>query len=80
MTNIQVEIPDSLYRSAREMAEREGVPLEQLCSLALAQALGAWISQSNIVHKGAKPVSREDFLAVMKKVPHNPPGPGDEIL
>jgi hypothetical protein len=40
MITIRAEIPDSLYRSACELAEEDGIPLEQLAGFAIAQALG----------------------------------------
>lgn len=66
MTTIQIEVPEAIYKQAVELAEKESVPVERLVSLALAQALGAWRSES-IITERAKRGSREKFLAVMAK-------------
>jgi hypothetical protein len=68
MTTIQAEVPDGIYRQAVELAQKEKVPVERLVSLALAQALGAWASESIIALRG-KRGSREKFLAVLAKAP-----------
>jgi len=67
-----------MTRSAREMAE-EGIPLGQFAGLALAHALGEWMSQSNLVSKRSKRGTREKFLAAMDKIPNNPPRSEDEL-
>ena len=55
-----------------ELAEKENVPVERLVSLALAQALGAWRSES-IIAERARRGSREKFLAVLAKAPDAEP-------
>ena len=79
MTSIQAELPDSLYRSARELAEQEGIPLDRLISLAVAQAIGAWMSQRDLIQERAKRGRREKFLAALSKVPDVSPQAGDEL-
>ena len=51
--------------------------VERLLSLALAQAMGAWQTES-IIAERAKRGSREKFLAVLAKAPDAPPVAGDE--
>ena len=58
---------------------QEGIPLERLAGLALAQAIGAWISQRNLIQERAKQRDREKFLAALDKVPDVPPQAGDEL-
>ena len=38
MTTIEARIPEPVLKQAKELAERENMPLEQLISLAVAQA------------------------------------------
>lgn len=68
MKKINAEIPDPIYRQAIELAQRENIPVEQLVSAALTQALGAWLNQSTIQER-AKRGNRESFLAFMNQVP-----------
>jgi hypothetical protein len=78
MTTIQTEVPDAIYKQAVAMAEREKVPMERLLSLALAQAMGAWQTESMIVER-AERGTKEKFLAVLSKAPDVPPLPSDEL-
>lgn len=78
MTTMRTEVPDAIYKQAVAMAEREKVPVERLLSLALAQAMGAWQTES-IIAERAKRGNREKFLAVLSKAPDVPPMPGDEL-
>ena len=77
MSVIHAELPDKLFQQVTELARRENIPVERLVSLALAQALGAWQTQSVIADR-ARRASREDFLRFMAQVPDAPPLPGDE--
>jgi hypothetical protein len=79
MTSIQAELSDSLYRSVRELAEQEGIPLERLAGLAVAQAVGAWMSQRNLVRERAERGDRKKFLSALGKSPDVPPQAGDEL-
>ncbi len=78
MTTIQTEVPDAIYKQAVALAEREKVPVERLLSLALAQAMGAWQTESVIAQRATRG-NREKYLAVLAKVPNVPPMPGDEL-
>ena len=78
MMTIQTEVPDVIYEQAVELARQQNVPVEQLASLALAQALGTWRSES-IIAERARRGSREKFLAVLAKVPNTEPAEFDRL-
>lgn len=78
MMTIQAQIPDSLYQQAAEFAARENMTVEQVVSLALAQALGAWSAQSKIEER-AQRGSREKFLEFMAQVPDVDPSDYDHL-
>ena len=42
MKTIEAKVPDAVLQQARELAERERIPLEQLISLAVPQTVGVW--------------------------------------
>ncbi len=79
MTSVQAELPDALYRSARDFAEQDGIPLDRLVGLAVAQAIGAWMSQRNVIQERAQRGDRKKFLDAMSKVPDVSPQAGDEL-
>jgi hypothetical protein len=78
MTKIQAEVPEAIYKQVVELAEKENVPVERLVALALAQALGAWRSESVIAER-AKRSNRGKFLAVLAKAPDVEPEEYDRL-
>jgi len=40
MKTIEAQIPEPVLKQAQELAKRENVPLKQIISLAVAQAIG----------------------------------------
>jgi len=61
MTTIEAKIPEPVLKQAVELAEREQIPLEQLISLAVTQAIGIWGNQSYVALRATRG-NREDFL------------------
>ena len=45
MTTIEAKIREPVLKRARELAERENIPLEQIISLAVTQAVGIWSNE-----------------------------------
>lgn len=78
MVTIQTELPERLYEEAQRLAQQENVSVERLFSLAVAQAVGAWQTQS-VIAEGAARANRDDFLRVLDAVPDVPSAPGDEL-
>ncbi len=78
MKTIEAHIPEPVLKQAQELAERERVPLEQIISLAVTQAVGVWSNESYLALR-AKRASREAFLDALKEVPDAEPVPGDEL-
>ncbi len=78
MSTIHAEVPDKLFQQVNELALRENIPVERLVSLALAQAMGAWQTQS-VIADHARRASREDFLRFMAHVPDQEPVEGDKV-
>jgi hypothetical protein len=75
MKTIEVQIPELVLKQAQELAAREHIPLEQMISLAVTQAVGIWSSESN----GAQRAKREDFVAFLIASPDVPPLPANEL-
>lgn len=77
MTTIEAKVPEAVLEQARALAEREGIPLEQIISLAVTQSVGVWSHESYAAHR-AKHASREAFEQALAEVPDAPPAPGDQ--
>jgi predicted HicB family RNase H-like nuclease len=42
MSTISLRLPESLHNTARKLAERENISINQLITLALAEKISAW--------------------------------------
>jgi hypothetical protein len=78
MKTIEAQIPEPVLKQAQELAKREKVPLEQIISLAVAQAVGIWSNESYVALR-AKRASREKFLEALKQVPDVEPPAYDRL-
>ena len=68
MKTIEAKVPEAVLEQARELAAREGIPLEQLISLAVTQTVGVWSHESYLDRRG-KAASRQKFLEALDEVP-----------
>jgi hypothetical protein len=75
---IKAEIPEPVLEQAQDLAARENWPLEQIISLAVAQSVGIWSSESYFAHR-AKRGNREKFLEALKEVPDAEPAENDRL-
>lgn len=78
MKTIEAQVPDAVLQQAKELAEREHIPLEQLISLAVTQTVGVWSNESCLAAR-AKRGSREKFLQALDQVPDVEPPPEDRL-
>ena len=78
MSTINVHLPKSLYDTARELAEKEDVSIDQLVTLALAEKVSALMTEE-ILGARAKSGSKRKFRAALAKVPDRAPAPRDKL-
>jgi hypothetical protein len=64
---MNIEVPDSLLKQAKEMAEKEDVTVEQLINSALAEKMAAWRTVEYLKERAARG-DREKFERAMSKV------------
>ncbi|MDM9384170.1 hypothetical protein QUB80_26185 [Chlorogloeopsis sp. ULAP01] len=69
MSNLNVQIPDSLYKQIEALAAKENMSLEQLVAIALPAQVSAWMPKDYIEEK-AKRGSWNKFQQVLNKVPN----------
>jgi post-segregation antitoxin (ccd killing protein) len=67
MSAISLRLPDSLHRMAREVAREEGISMNQLITLALAEKMSALATESYLEERAARG-DRAKFLEAMSKV------------
>jgi antitoxin component of RelBE/YafQ-DinJ toxin-antitoxin module len=78
MTTIEAKIPEPVLKQARELAERENIPLEQVISLAVTQVVGLWSNESYIPIRGAR-ATKEKFIDALRQVPDSEPLDHDRL-
>jgi hypothetical protein len=78
MSTLSLRLPESLHRKVRELAEQEGVSINQFVTTALAEKLSALMTVEYLEALG-KRGSRGRFERVLKKVRDRPAQPEDEL-
>lgn len=78
MSSMNIELPDSLLKQARAMAEKEGVPLEQFVASALAEKVAAWRTVEYLKERASRG-DRMKFQAAMSRVADVEPEEFDRI-
>ncbi|ARV57477.1 hypothetical protein BZZ01_01460 [Nostocales cyanobacterium HT-58-2] len=78
MSNLNVQIPDSLYKQIEALAAKENMSLEQLVAIALSAQVSAWMTKDYIEEK-AKRGSWDKFQQVLNKVPDVEPEDYDKL-
>ena len=78
MSTMSLRLPESLHEKVRELADREGISINQLVTTALAEKISALLTQEYLEARAARG-SREKFLKILGRVPDADPDPGDEL-
>jgi predicted transcriptional regulator len=78
MGALSLRLPESLHRKLGELAEREGVSINQLISTAVAEKMSALLTEEYLQGR-AKRASRRKFEAVLAKVPDVEPDAYDRV-
>lgn len=77
MSTLSVRLPNSLHRHLRELAEREGVSMNQLISSAVGEKLAALMAEDYLAR--ARRGSRKAYEGVLRRVPAVPPEERDKL-
>ena len=78
MSTMSLRLPESLHEKVRELAEREGISINQLVTTALAEKISALLTQEYLEERATRG-SQDEYLRVLGKVPRTDPDPGDEL-
>lgn len=76
MSTISLRLPESVHRRLAELAEREGISLNQLIASAAAEKLAALMTEEYLADRAAD-ASRSRFAQALAKVPDVAPEPFD---
>ena len=78
MSALSVRLPESLHKKLAEVAEREGISINQLINSAVAEKMAALMTEEYLearVRRG----NRRKFAAVLAKVPDAEPSDSDRV-
>ena len=78
MSTLSVRLPNSLHRQLRELAEREGVSMNQLISSAVGEKLASLLTVEYLRERGAQG-KRSAYDRVLRRVRNVPPQEGDAL-
>lgn len=78
MSALSLRLPNSLHERARELAQREGISINQLVSSALAEKMSALLTEEYLEAR-ARRGSRSRFIAALAQVPAADPDPEDAL-
>ena len=78
MSTLSLRLPESLHKSARELAKKENVSINQLVTLALAEKVSA-LGTEDYLEKRAKRASEAKFDNAMARVAKIEPPENDRL-
>lgn len=78
MSTLSLRLPESIHRRLGELAEREGISINQFINSAVAEKLAALMTEEYLRER-AERGSAQRFEAVLAKLPDAAPTTGDEI-
>lgn len=78
MSTLSLRLPNSLHRQVREVAQREGVSINQLITTAVAEKMAALMTVEYLAGRAARG-SREAFDEVLARVPDVEPDAADRL-
>jgi len=78
MSALSLRLPQSLHRQLGELAEREGISINQLISSAVAEKMSALMTEDYLNARAARGTRRK-FVAALAKVADIEPDASDRI-
>jgi uncharacterized protein (DUF1778 family) len=78
MSALSLRLPDSIHRHIKELAQKEGVSINQFIASAVAEKVSAIATEDYLMTR-AQRADKTAFEAILAKVPSRQPLPGDEL-
>ena len=78
MSTLSVTLPNSLHRQLEELAQREGISLDQFIATAVAEKMSALMTEDYLEDR-AKRGSRAKYEAALREVPDVEPDERDRL-
>jgi uncharacterized protein (DUF1778 family) len=78
MSALSLRLPNSIHRHIKEIAQQEGVSINQFISSAVAEKISAIMTEDYLQTRAAR-AERSDLKTILDNIPHRKPLPGDEL-
>jgi predicted DNA-binding ribbon-helix-helix protein len=78
MSDVSVRLPDSLYKSLQQLAQQDGISVDQFIATAVAEKISA-LTTETYLDELARQGTRSTYDAVLAKVPDIEPEPFDRL-
>lgn len=78
MSALSLRLPDSIHRHIKELANKEGVSINQFIASAVAEKVSA-IATEDYLRTRSERADKPAFQAILAKVPLREPLLGDEL-
>lgn len=78
MSVLSLRMPKTMHEQVRELAQEEGISINQFVLLALAEKIAA-LQTINYLEERARRGSREQLLAILDKAPDVEPEDDDRL-
>jgi hypothetical protein len=78
MSTLSLRLPESLHQNVRELAEREGISINQFIATAVAEKMSALLTEE-LLQERAKRGSKEKYERALARVPDAEPEERDRL-
>jgi predicted transcriptional regulator len=78
MSTLSVRLPDSLHKKLKELAEKEGVSMNQFITLAVSEKMSALLTVDYLKER-AERGNRKAFEEILSEVPNVEPEEYDKL-
>lgn len=78
MSTLSVRLPESLHKKIKELAEQEGVSMNQFITLAVSEKMSALLTVDYLKERAEKG-SKQEFKNIMDQVPDVEPEEYDKL-
>ena len=78
MHTLKLQLPESVHSYLKEIAQREGLTVDQFISTAVTEKISALKTEDYLAQR-AKQARRGALKEVLDRVPDREPLPGDEL-
>ena len=79
MGALSLRLPESIHRHIKQIAEKEGVSINQFISSAVSEKISALLTEDYLLQR-AKRAQKDDFKKILAKVPNRKPIKGDALI